>query len=162
MGNVPYDDRYDTATTEMYRSAATNARARGADGLYLQDLPWPHTEREYQVLRELGDRDIYERKAKHYILAPGSSGPDNAPLGRHLPITLEEGAPARVPIFLGDALDAARADSELERVTLGVRIMATCPEDRFTFRFNGQKLPLDDARITTHYGRIVPYVAHRG
>ena len=162
IGRTPYDDRYGGATVEMDRAAATNARAAGADGLYLEALPWPHTEREYMTLRELGDPDIYARKAKHYLLAPGGDGPDSAPLGRPLPITLEEGVPAKVPIIVGDELDSAREDGELEPLTLGVRVVQTCPEDRLTFLFNGHDLPLGSARVRTYYGGIVPYAAHGG
>ena len=162
IGSIPYDDRYDKATVEMYRAGATNARVGGADGLYLEGLPWPHTEREYMILREMGDPDIHRRKTKHYVLAPGNDGPDSAPLGRHLPITLQEGVPARMPVFVGDALDAARKDGELRSVSLGVRIEQTCPQDRLFFRFNGQELPLNAARVRTYYGGTVPYAAHRG
>jgi hypothetical protein len=120
-----------------------------------------HAEREYQVLRELGDPDIYARTSKHYMLAPGTDGPDSAPLGRLLPITLQEGVPARVPIFKGDALGEARNDGELESVKLGVRIVQTNPQDSFAFRFNSRTLPLENAKVGTRYGGIVAWAAAR-
>ena len=162
VGRTPYDDRYHNATIEMYRAAGSNQRAAGADGLYLSDLPWPHTEREYMVLREMGDPDIYARKAKHYILAPRDPKSGQNPLGRRLPITLEEGKPVRVPVFVGDALDSARSDGELDRVTLGVRIIQHCPQDILTFRFNGRGLPIEEASVTTYSGGIVAYGVARG
>jgi hypothetical protein len=161
IGRTPYDDRSHDATIEMQRADATNYRARGADGVYLEHLPWPHTAREYQVMRELGDPDIYARKSKHYMLAPGTDGPDSASLGRLLPIILQEGVPACVPVFIGDALGEARNDGELESVKLRVRIVQTNPEDRLEFRFNGLTLSLEDAKVSTYYGGIVDWAAAR-
>ena len=55
IGEVfPYDDRYHHPTIEMYRAAATNFRAAGADGLYLSNLPWPRTERDKHA--QTGDK----------------------------------------------------------------------------------------------------------
>ena len=166
VGEVPYDDRYHRPTIEMFRAVATNYRVAGADGLYLSNLPWPHGEAEYMVLREMGDPDIYARKAKHYILPPGDPGggpftPKRYLPKRHLPVTLEQGTSARVPIFVGDALDSARADGEFARAVLAVRVVQTGPNDQLTFRLNGQQLPLDSARINTYYGGLVPYTASR-
>jgi len=158
IGEVfPYDDRHHDPSLEMYRAGATNYRAAGADGLYLSDLPWPMTEREYMILREMGDPDIHARKSKHYAVAQKAARPDQYPPKRHLPVRLEEGAPARVPVMVGDALESARADGELERVTLGVRIVQACPEDSFSIRLNGSELPFGDAKVSTFYGGTVAY-----
>jgi len=161
MGRTPYDDRDQELTIEMYRAAATNYRINGADGLYLADLPWPHTEGEYMVMREMGDPDLYARKSKHYIL--GLRDPSNGKQWsrRYIPETLQEGQSVRVPVSVGDNLDSARADRELDRTVLGVRIVQTCPEDRLVFRFNGSELPLDKALIKTYYGGLVSYSAQR-
>ena len=59
----------------MYRAAASNHVAAGSDGIYLSSLDWPHTEREYLVMRELSDPDIYARKNKHYVKAQQESNP---------------------------------------------------------------------------------------
>ena len=72
-GRTPYDDRHPEQTIEMFRATASNLHARGADGLYLEDLKWPHSRDQYMVLREMGDPDIYERKTKHYMFAPAST-----------------------------------------------------------------------------------------
>lgn len=160
VGRVPYDDRYHTASIEMLRAAAMNYCAMGADGLYLADLPWPHTEREYQVLREMGDPDIFARKSKHYFVARKEPGSDTFAPERHLPVELEEGVPARVPLLVGDRLDAARRDDELERVTLGVRVVQYCPEDRLSFRLNGEVV--SPSRVSHFYGGLVSYTAARG
>ena len=161
LERAPYDDRNHLPTLEMYRAAAANCRAAGADGLYLSDLPWPHTEQEYAILREMADPDISERKSKHYYPAPQVPNGNAYQPKRHVPQVLEQGATARVPIFVADALGPAREDGELERVTLGVRVVQTCPKDRLTFRFNGKELPQDQARVSTYYGGIVSYTAHR-
>jgi hypothetical protein len=157
-----YDDRRYTATIEMYRAAATNLLATGVDGLYLSGLHWPHTANEYQTLREMGYPEVYSRKSKHYVLGhtPASPGPHAAE--RQLPVTLEEGVPAKATVFVGDALDAARLDGELDRATVGVRILQVCPEDRISFKVNGQELPTESARVESVYGGSVSYTAQRG
>ena len=138
LGRTPYDDRHHDPTIEMYRAAASNHVAAGADGIYLSSLDWPHTEREYLTMRELSDPDIYARKNKHYVKAQQESDP--YALERHLPIVLEEGVTASVPIAVSDDVDSARADNELERATLRVRIVQTGMEDKLTFKFNGATL----------------------
>ena len=160
VGGVPYDDRHHLPTVEMYRAAAANYRALGADGLYLSDLPWPHAEWEYQILREMSDPDIHARKSKHYFV--GRQEPDPGPFApeRHLPVELEEGVPARVPFLVGDRLDAARNDSELYGARLGVRVVQCCPEDRLSFRFNGEEV--SPSQTTHFYGGLVSYTAARG
>ena len=160
-GRTPYDDRHFEQTIEMFRATASNLHARGADGLYLEDLKWPHTRDQYMVLREMGDPDIYERKTKHYMFAPGIDTVDSAPLDRPLPVTMTEGLTASIPVYVGDDLDAARADGQLKSVVLGVRIVQTGPDDRFTFRFNGQELGMDHAEVATYYGGALSYSAFR-
>ena len=159
LGRSPYDDRHHLPTIEMYRAAAANYRTMGADGLYLSDLPWPHTEREYQVFREMADPDIHLRKKKHYF--PAQREPNGEPHApeRCLPVDLEEGVPARVPFLVGDRLDDARNDGELKIVSLGVRIGHCCPEDDISFRFNGETVKPSES--THHYGGIVSYTAAR-
>ncbi len=159
LGRVPYDDRHHLPTIEMYRAAAANFRAMGAKGLYLSDLPWPHTAREYQIFREMGDPDIHLRKKKHYF--PAHREPEPAPDAptRSLPVDLKEGVPARVPFLVGDRLDDARQDGELLGAKLGVRIGHCCPEDDISFRFNGRPVtPSDRMHI---YGGTVSYTASR-
>jgi len=138
LGRSPYDDRYHLPTIEMYRAAAANYRTMGADGLYLSDLPWPHTEREYQVFREMADPDIHLRKKKHYFTTHREPVAEPHAPERYLPVDLEEGVPARVPFLIGDRLADARNDDELNGVTMGVRVGHCCPEDDISFRFNGE------------------------
>ena len=161
VGRTPYDDRYHVPTLEMYRAALVSGRAAGLDGLYMADLPWPHTAKEYMILREMGDPDICARKPKHYILGPHGPGDTRFQRRRYLPTALEEGQPARAVIFVGDQLDSARAEGALAEVKLGVRIVQTCPQDRLSFRLNGLRLCLEEARAETYYGGLVSYMAAR-
>ena len=159
LGRTPYDDRHHLPTIEMYRAAATNYRVMGADGLYLLDLPWPHTEREYQIFREMSDPDIHLRKKKYYFPAQREPNAEPHSPERNLPMDLEEGVPVQVPFLVGDDLDAARDDGELKAARLGVRILRTCPEDLYMFRFNDAVI--GPAEITHIYGGVVSYTAHR-
>ena len=162
ISNIPYDTRYYRTTVEMYRAAASNLRAVGADGLYLHSLPWPHTETQYQVLREMGDPDIYTRKTKHYFPGQKAATPGPFATERHLPMKLDEGVSARVPIFVGEDLDAARKDGELEQMILGVRIVESCQYDRFRYRFNDWELSQESAQCENYYSGIVSYMGQRG
>ena len=155
LGRTPYDDRYHDPTIEMYRAAASNHVAAGADGIYLSSMDWPHSERDYLVMRELSDPDIFARKNKHYLKAQQESDP--YALDRHLPIVLEEGVAATVPITISDDVDSARADNELERVTLRVRIVQTGMEDKMTFKFNGALLTVEPRNVSSFYGGLVSY-----
>ena len=161
-GAAPYDDRHHSVTVEMYRAMYSVYGQAGADGLYLENLPWPHTERKYLVLREMGDPDIFARKAKHYLLGPRGPNHGVHSLSRHLPAILEEGKPVTVPVHVGEDLDSARIDGELEGVTLAVRIVQTGPHDIISFRFNGEQLSSDQAKVTSYYGGLVSYSASRG
>ena len=160
VGGVPYDDRYQRATIEHYRAMAANYRAMGAHGLYLADLPWPYGALEYQIMREMSDPDISARKRKHYFMAREEPGGDAHAPQRHLPVVMEEGHTATVPFMVGDRLDEARADVELDKLTLAVRVVQYCPEDCLAFRCNGRDLEPD--RVTHFYGGLVSYTAARG
>jgi len=54
-------------------------------------------------------------------------------------------------------LNAGRRDGELQQVTLGLRIVGACPEDRYSFRLNDSELAREDAKISTCDGGIVVY-----
>ena len=158
MGRDTYDDRFHHVTLEMTRAVGTNFHAAGADGMYLADLQWPHTQAEYELMRELADPDVYARKTKHYTVAPRTARPDPDLPARCLPHTLEEGVPARVSVLVGDDFASAIADDELESVTLGIRLIQPHPEDSITCKLNGRTLPLADADVSSFYGGIVPYM----
>jgi hypothetical protein len=155
LGRTPYDDRHHDPTMEMYRAAASNHLAAGSDGIYMSSLDWPHGEHDYLILRELSDPDIYSRKNKHYMKGQQESTP--YALKRHLPIVLQEGVSATVPIKVSDDVDAARADGELERTTLSVRIVQTGLEDKLSFKFNDLALEVEPRNISSFYGGLVAY-----
>ena len=162
LGRTPYDDRDHEPSIEMYRAAASNHHNANVDALYLSSLEWPHGSHDYGVLRELGDPDIYARKNKHYITT--QNDPED-PFGppRHVPAVLEEGVTACIPIHVGDDAGSARADNELERVTLRVRIVQTGLEDQLRFAFNGMALTVEPRNVKTYYGGLVAYgVARAG
>ena len=159
VGRVPYDDRHQLPTIEMYRAAATNFHAMGADGLYLADLPWPHAEREYQVLREMSDPAIHARKDKHYFAASQEPDAGGLATGNGLPVELEQGVSVGIRLRVGDRLEDARRDGELDSVVLEARLVQCCPEDELSFRFNGEDL--SPSRISHFYGGLVSYTAAR-
>ena len=57
-----------------------------------------------------------------------------------------------------DDFDAARSDGELERVTLGVRLVQPHPNDAVTYAINGRELPQNQAKVTHFYGGLVSYM----
>jgi hypothetical protein len=160
LSGVPYDDRRHLPSLEMLRAAATQLHARGVDGLYLTDLPWPYGAREYQILRELSDAEIHERRSKCYFLPHRPESPDAYLPRRPLPIVLAESRPVTVPVQVGDRLASARADGAIRSARLGVRIVQHCSLDELTFDFNGHTLTPD--RVEHFYGGLVSYTAARG
>ncbi len=158
MGRDTYDDRYHGVTIEMARAVAGNYREAGADGVYLADLQWPHTNTEYEILREMADPDAYARKTKHYPIAPRTARPDPYLPARVLPATLDQGVTAIVNVRLSEDFDSAMEDDELESVTLGVRVIQPHPNDSITYTINGYQLSTDEAKITHFYGGLVSYM----
>ncbi len=55
-----------------------------------------------------------------------------------------------VPVFVGDDLESARDDGELESVKLGVRVVQTGPNDTISFSINGSQLSLELAEVKTY------------
>ncbi len=159
-GREPYDDRHHAPTIQMYRAAAANFVAMGVDGLYLSDLGWPLGLEEYQVLRELGDPEIYARKAKHYLLPVRAADESPSAAACDLPADLVEGEMVRVAFTVSDDLRAAEVAGELAGVELGIRVVQFCPEDELDFTFNGHVV--EPARTSHFYGGLVSYGAARG
>lgn len=158
IGRDTYDDRYHGVTIEMARAAAGNYHAAGADGMYLADLQWPHTKTEYEIMRELADPDVYARKTKHYSVPPASARPDPHLPPRVLPVILDEGVTASVPVRVHDDFNSARSDGELERVTLGIRLVQPHPNDEIAYAINGCELSQAEAKVTHFYGGLVSYM----
>ena len=161
LGRTVYDDQNHRPNIEMVRAAASNQIAAGADGLYLSSLLWPHGPDEYLVMRELGDPDIYARKNKLYFPSQKDPSTEPWPVKCHLPTVLKEGIPSKVPFTVSDDLDSARAEGELKRLTLRVRIVQTGMDDKLGFNLNGSTLKSERKNISTFYGGLVDYSASR-
>jgi hypothetical protein len=162
IAGSPYDDVHHATTLEMHRAAATNLRAIGVDGIYMSNIHWPHGPEEYHLLREMGYPDLYARRTKQYRLGMKAAQPGPFTESRQLPITLEEGMPATLNVFVGDDLDSARADGELVGFQLIVRILQVCHLDKIRFDVNEREYTLDQAENEWAYGGSVSYTAQRG
>ena len=138
-----YDERTIFAHFEMYRALRLSLEYQGFAGLYLGYLPWPFSQDEYQILREVAYPEVIARHDKRYILQPREES-----LERALPAKLEEGRTTRLDILIGDDLDSARDDGEIRKPVLTVRFAEFCVEDDIEIRFNGRVLPFEDAEIT--------------
>jgi len=151
-----YDERTIFAHIEMYRALRQSLEYQGFAGMYLGYLPWPFSQTEHQILREVAYPEVVERHDKRYILQPREAAPAGAADGRILaqvqdrvlPTKLEEGKTTNINILVGDDLDSARKDREMRKPILTVRFAEFCVEDEIEIRFNGRVLPLDDAEMT--------------
>ena len=79
-----------------------------------------------------------------------------------MPVNLEEGVVAEINLFIGDDLQKAKADIDVENIKLIVRILQVCPEDKLSFSFNGNQLDITETISKSIYGGSVSYTAKRG
>jgi hypothetical protein len=152
-----YDEHTVYPSAEMFRALGQALQWQGFAGMYLGYLPWPFGETEYQILREAAFPEVAARRDKRYLLAPreGSEGRITTP-GRVLPLALEEGERAAVPILIADDLEGATQEGELREPVLTVRLADFCVEDQVEFRFNGRPLPLSQAEIADERALRIP------
>lgn len=145
-----YDERVGLPSIEMYRALGTTLLWQGWSGMYHGYLPWPFSEREFQILREMGFPQVYARHDKRYLLQPreGQMDEETSTPQRQLPLDLIEGKTERVEICVADDLESARQDGEVRPPILTLRLFSFCIEDEIEFRFNGRVLPWDEAEIT--------------
>ena len=145
-----YDHRAGKPDAEMFRALRQSLRYHGWAGIFDGYYPWPFAEREYQVLREAGNPEVYERRNKRYMLAPreGKSGEDTTTPDRQLPADLVAGETVTLKVLVADELEGAKADGELRRPILNIRFSFFCVEDEIEIRFNGRVLPIDEAEVT--------------
>ena len=59
-----YDEREELPSIEMYRALSQTLAWQGYSGLYLGYMPWPFSEREYQILREAAFPEVHVRRDK--------------------------------------------------------------------------------------------------
>jgi hypothetical protein len=102
-------------TPETLRAAAATLWARGVDGLYTFNF---YNTAEYPLLDELSDPAQLARLPKEFLL-DACSVPNNATVSKTpLPLTLQPGTPAIVPLLIADDPAAAK-ETSLEIVFKG-------------------------------------------
>ncbi len=152
-----YDERSAFPTIEMYRALGQTILDQGIAGMYLGYLPWPFSETEYQILREVAYGGAHSRSNKRYLLQPREGeGTFTAPPERHLPASMLAGETIRLPIVVSDDVESARLDGEMRPPDVTVRFSNLCIEDRFSIRFNDTDLPLDEAEVTDERATRIP------
>ncbi len=153
-----YDERTASPDIEMYRALSHSLQSQGFAGMYLGYLYWPLRNVEQQILRDAAYPEITDRLNKRYILQPqetpkeSSRGLQSVVARRDLPAVLEEGKTASISVVIADDLEAAEKDHDLRRSVLMVRFANLCIEDEIEYRFNGERLDLDDAELTDYRG----------
>jgi len=145
-----YDERVGLPSIEMYRALGQTLRWQGYAGMYLGYLPWPLSEREYQILREVAYPEAHVRRDKRYVLQPreGEADQPSTTPERQLPVELEEGKTAAIDVWMADDVESAKQDGEMRRPVLTIRFSFFCIEDEVEIRFNGRVLPREEAEIT--------------
>ncbi len=148
-----YDERTAFPHIEMWRAFGQTLHWQGFAGMYLGYLPWPLSENEYQILREMAYPDAVARRDKRYLLQPGEEDETfTAPPKRQLPLQLEEGKTASVNLTVADDLESAKRDGEMRPPVLTIRFSFFCIEDDVEIRLNGTVLPSEEAEITDERG----------
>jgi len=136
------------ATLAMYRGAASNHYAMGAHGFYLFNLfcrGFPLADEDYALMRDVSDPDALAGRDKLFWADPQNWRSDTDTL----PVSLAEPErPARIGLWVGDDLAAARAHSTLRQTLLRLRVDALEPEDRLEVALNGRRLDLSAARVS--------------
>ncbi len=145
-----YDERVGLPSIEMYHALGQTLHWDGWSGMYHGYLPWPFSDREYQILREVAYPEVHARCDKCYILQPreGEEGKPTTTPERQLPLALEEGETATLNIWVADDIESAKKDGEMRKPMLTIRFSFFCIEDDIEFRFNGRVLPWENAEIT--------------
>ncbi len=142
------DPRASIANIEMFRAFGRTLRWQGFTGAYLGYLPWPFSDAEYRIFRELAFPEAALRHDKRYFLPPREDLPSYVrPDGRRLPLVLDEGVAERVTITVADEIDPAVADGEIRDPVLTLTFQQFCVEDEVAFRFNGRKLAVEGKGI---------------
>ena len=130
------------ATIEQLRAGAASFWDRGADGIYMLFLKWPHGPEQRTIFTEAHDPDLLRSKSKSYVVRRHADLSAQFGYESQLKATLEEGeGPETVSLYLAD-------DPEHAAATLRLRIIWSTTLDAMTLHVNGKPLSLDTARRT--------------
>ena len=152
-----YDERTAFPSIEMYRALLQHIGSQGCAGMYLGYLPWPFSQKEREVLREMAYPEAHERRDKRYFLQPREpAGTFTDPPARQLPAQLKAGETTRFRLTIADDLRAARRDAEMRQPILTLRFQNLPIEDEFEIRLNGEPLPLEKFEITDERALRIP------
>ena len=137
------------ATLEMYRAAASNYYAMGADGFYVFNLfcqGFPLENDQYRILRDVSSTDALSRCDKHFMAQPAPNQWRKD--ADTLPVSMQRNGPAaRVGVWVGDDLAEARANSTLNRVVLRIRLDRIEPQELLNITLNDVALPIENSRV---------------
>ncbi|MCY4527671.1 MAG: hypothetical protein OXD46_01400, partial [Chloroflexi bacterium] len=130
------------ATIEQLRAGAASFWDRGADGIYMLFLKWPHGPEQRTIFTEAHDPDLLKRKPKSYVVRRHDDLSAQFGYESQLKATLEEGAgPQTVRLFVAD-------DPRSVTATLRLRLIWSTTLDDLTLHINGNPLSLDSAKRT--------------
>ncbi len=130
------------ASVEQLRAAAASFWDRGADGIYMLFLKWPHGPEQRAIFTEAHDPDLLRPKPKTYVVRRDDDESAQFGYESQLKATLEEGdAPKSVRLYLAD--DPTQAFAALR-----LRLIWSTTLDTLSLEVNGSSLSLDNARRT--------------
>ena len=143
----PEFPRIARTSIEHLRAGAASFWDRGADGIYMLFLKWPHGPEQRTIFTEAHDPDLLRRKPKSYVVRRHDDESARFGYESQLKATLEEGAgPQSVRLYLAD-------DPRQASATLRLRLIWSTTLDRLAVRVNGSPAPTG-LRQTHRVGRL--------
>ena len=130
------------ASIEHLRAGAASFWERGADGVYMLFLKWPHGPEQRTIFTEAHDPDLLRRKPKSYVVRRHDDLSARFGYESQLKATLEEGGGTQtVRLYIAD-------DPRQATATLRLRLIWSTTLDELTLQVNGNPLSLDSAKRT--------------
>ena len=130
------------ASIEQLRAGAASFWDRGADGIYMLFLKWPHGPEQRTIFTEAHDPDLLRRKPKSYVVRRHDDLSAQFGYESQLKATLEEGeGPQTVRLYIAD--DPTHASA-----TLRLRLIWSTTIDETDPPRQRQPLSLDSAKRT--------------
>lgn len=152
-----YDERSIIPHIEMFRALSQTLTWQGFAGLYIGYLPWPLSDNEYTVLREMAHPDAQAWKAKRYVLPPDESATyASGPTDRQLPVTLEVGKRRKLSVLVADDLADAKLNGEMRAPVLTIWLTDYCADDQVEIAFNGKSLGWPETEVINEGAARVP------